>query len=475
MGFSIVYLLNGLSTLAISIVCFYAFFLWSKKKTVCKLGKLIGISGIVYLIPAFLNLLWAFGVLIAKESDFILIEGCFNAAKTILLLVIAYSLIENRNLLYFLFLFLLSLVAIPYSINSFFLFISLISYLLIMIVSIELVLWSNYHLKKAGYFGVIYSALSILFLVFVFIGKAPSSMYWFIPNIAMLMVFSLFYLDVKNCGIIVKPRRLKAENLELLFIFVKFLVFVFSVSAFIFLSTVAVHELGHALAAQYYGCEMGKAVIYDVIDKPHTEIMCTGYYNDVIVTSAGILLTLLVGSAFFLTGGGFIKIISYLIFGYALLVSYGDLKDLGVSSNIVAAVMFLSFVVIAIGVTRLSIDYIKQQSKFYKHRKEVIETDPEKCFWLDEETPVKDLYELVLALHKMNNMAFKNYVDNKKNDFAKWIKNTLREDELSSQLLKAEDKKEAEAVILAKLLKDKGSDKNLLEFICKPLLKSKRG
>ena len=55
---SLIYLLNGVSYLAVSIISFFVFFVWFKNRNVCSLGKVIGISGIFYLIPSLLNFLW---------------------------------------------------------------------------------------------------------------------------------------------------------------------------------------------------------------------------------------------------------------------------------------------------------------------------------------------------------------------------------------------------------------------------------
>ena len=92
-------------------------------------------------------------------------------------------------------------------------------------------------------------------------------------------------------------------------------------------------------------------------------------------------------------------------------------------------------------------------------------------FWLNEDTPIKNLYELVESLHSMGNNVFKRYVNDKKNDFAEWIKTSLNDHELASQLEKTQDKNETEALILTKLLKEQTSEKHILKFICYPLLR----
>jgi hypothetical protein len=468
MGFSLIYFLNGLSTLGVAVICLYTLFIWSQKKSVCKLGRIIGINGILYLIPTLLYLAWSFTLLSPQSSDFVLIEGAFNIAKATLLLVIVYKLVNNKNLLYFLFLFLLSAVAIPYTISAFFLFISAISYSLILIVSMDLIFFSNYYLKKAGYMMLFYSIISILFLFIVMLGKEPSLMVWFIPNTVMLFVFLMFFKDVSQCGLVSVRKKPKPRRFELAFLFAKFLIFTTSMTAFILLSTISVHELGHALTAQYYGCERSKAVIYDMVNKPYTEMICNGYYNDTIITLGGIILTSAVGLIFFLTGGEFTTILSYLIFGFSFLISFGDILDLGLSLNIVAIMVFFAFLLIVTGVIKLSFHYVMQQSAMYE--KEAQDLNHDNYFWIDEKSPVKSLSELIPFLHKGNRI--KN-LGGKKEALIKWIGTQLKDHDLASQIEKSRDRKQIEAIILAKLLKDDIAKKHILKYICYPLLKEK--
>ncbi len=473
MAFNFIYFLNGLSTLGVAILSFYVFFLWLKNRNICGIGKLIGVNGLVFLLPSFLNLAWAFNLILPHRNDFILIDGCFSIIKSTILLLIVYLLVNNKHLLYFLFLFFLSSVAVLYSANVFFLFVSTISYLVVLIVSMDLVLFSNYYLKRAGYFGILYSFTSLIPLGFVLFGGEPSVMVWFIPNMALFFMLLSFYFDVKNCGVTVRMKRCSRYRIFLPLLFFKFFIFIMSMSSFIFLSTIAIHELGHSLAAQYYGCQKSKSIIYDLSDRPHTEMVCEGYYNDTVISLAGIILTLVVSFVFLFTGGEFTTIVSYIIFGFSLLIGYGDLIGLGVSVSIVFTIMFVALIFLIAGVVRLSTYYIRHQKSFYKSRLEMEGVSPDKYLWLDDDTPIRNLYELIEALHKMGRVEFRRYVTEDKNVFRDWVRDSLGEKELAKQISNVKEKKLMESLVLMYLLKKQAERKTILRFICFPLLKNK--
>ena len=74
----------------------------------------------------------------------------------------------------------------------------------------------------------------------------------------------------------------------------------------------------------------------------------------------------------------------------------------------------------------------------------------------------------------MDNPTFKQYVNEEKNDFSKWIKDIFKDDDLADKLLKTTDKKETVALILMKLLKEQTvSSGTIFKLICYPLLKDK--
>ena len=364
---NIIFFLNGLSYLAVALMAFYIFFSFSKKgEIIRKVGNVLGADGIFYLIFAFLNFSWVFKFLEPTKEDFILMNFVLTVVSSILIVYTLYKITDNRNLVYLLILFLITIFAINFSMNSFFLFSVAISYLLMLIVFLDLVFFANLYLKRAGFVGMLHTITSIIFLVLVFLNFKPFGLLWIIPNTFMFFVLYLIFLDIHELGVIEKKKALKKKITiaNLIGTFAKFFIFIISISAFILLSTVSLHEFGHAMVAQYYGCEHTRAVIYDVLQAPNTEIKCSSYYNDTILTLGGVLATFVIALVFLLTGSQFTIRISYQIFGFSLLISYGDLTDLGISKNIIATAIFLSLIVIIIAVTKLSIYYLKQQEIF---------------------------------------------------------------------------------------------------------------
>ena len=364
---SIVFALNGLSYLVVSLIAFYIYYSFCKNEEIaCKVGNILGVNGIFYLLMSILNFFWVFKLLEPNNKDFILVNTFLTVVSSILILYSIYKITGNRNLVYLLVLFITTVFAINFSINAFFLATLAVSFLLMTIVFLELIFFSNFYLRRAGYIGLFYTAISIMLSVFTFFGKEVHKLFWFIPNSLIFFVFLLIYLDIINLGIIKKEKyeeKKKFLILRYFGVFSKFLIFIISISGFILVSSIAVHELGHALVAQYYGCGQFKAVIYDII-APHTEIKCDSYYSNITLTLAGVLATLVIGLIFTLTGTQFTKGLSYLMFGFGLLISYGDLTDLGVSKNIVALVLLLSLVVIILAIIKISAHYLKQQDIF---------------------------------------------------------------------------------------------------------------
>ncbi len=369
------YLFNGISQLAIAILSFYIYFSFYKKGAAIKqIGNILGVNGIFYLTFSFLSIL-GFSMILVPSQDFILIHTILTVMSTVLLLYSVYKITANKNLIYLFLLFLVTIFSIIYSINTFFLTTIIISYLLLIIVFLDLVIFANFYLKTSGYFGIAYTILSALFLLLIISGVEPSGLLWFIPNTILFFVFLFIFLDIKNLGII-KSEKSKGKKPPTIFsyilLFFKFLLFIMSISPFVLLSTISIHEVGHALSAQYYGCEYSKAVIYDILGSPHTEIRCSSEYNDTVLTLGGVLAPFIFLLIFLLIGNEFTTKISWLILGFSLLISYGDLNSLSISKNIVFGVMFIAYIIILLSIVKLSIFFLKQQNLFKDGIKESI-------------------------------------------------------------------------------------------------------
>ena len=453
MVFQWVWFLNGVSLAAIAVISFYGFLVWYTNKHISAAGKIIGINGLLFLVFSFLNFIWGVGVISPIESDFILLGGLFNIVKAALFVIIVYNFISDKNLLYVLFLFLLTVLAMPSNINMFFGIISFVSYAIIAIASFDLFMLSDKLLRKAGILSLFYSLISIFLLITL--NKDPSKVIWFIPDIIFFMVFLLFVLDIENWGSRQKKeQKTKRRKIIYPFLFMKFIIFMSFLTIFALLSTITLHEMGHALAGQYYGCERNRAVIYDISELPYTEMVCKEYYNDTIITIAGIFLPIIIGIIFLLTGSRFTANFSYLIFGFSLIIPTIDLESLNVSQSGIFLVILLGFVILLYGIVKLSASYVKQKGGLFED-KTILKTfdEQEKQFWLDHNTHINGLYEFLNELNDMGSVEFRNIIKNRKKELLNWIGDILKEKGLAEELKNIDDKKQMQTIIMDYLLK----------------------
>jgi len=206
--------------------------------------------------------------------------------------------------------------------------------------------------------------------------------FWFLPNLVMFLVFYYFNLEIKSCGKILSSQEGQKSKSGFFHIFaqsVKFLVFLISITLFIMFSATALHEIGHSIAAYSYGCTNIKAIIFETKEWPHTELRCNSEStNTTVILLAGTLFVLLVSLIFFLINTDFTRDISFLLSGFALLSSYGDLDALFLPNWFLMSVFVVSLLLILLGMIKLSFSY-----------KQLMESDLF-CFSKKEE-PVKSL------------------------------------------------------------------------------------
>jgi len=341
----------------------------------------------------------------------------------------------------------------PSNINMFFGIISFVSYAIIAIASFDLFMLSDKLLRKAGILSLFYSLISIFLLITL--NKDPSKVIWFIPDIIFFMVFLLFVLDIENWGSRQKKeQKTKRRKIIYPFLFMKFIIFMSFLTIFALLSTITLHEMGHALAGQYYGCERNRAVIYDISELPYTEMVCKEYYNDTIITIAGIFLPIIIGIIFLLTGSRFTANFSYLIFGFSLIIPTIDLESLNVSQSGIFLVILLGFVILLYGIVKLSASYVKQKGGLFEDKTILKAFDEqEKQFWLDHNTHINGLYEFLNELNDMGSVEFRNIIKNRKKELLNWIGDILKEKNLAEELKNIDDKKQMQTIIMDYLLK----------------------
>lgn len=78
----------------------------------------------------------------------------------------------------------------------------------------------------------------------------------------------------------------------------------------------------------------------------------------------------------------------------------------------------------------------------------------DKAFGLQDGRKIHTLYELVDELEMMNDGAFKNYVNDMKNDFANWIEGVFGDKNLGAELRKIKNRSETQKAVLKHLVRD---------------------
>jgi hypothetical protein len=135
--------------------------------------------------------------------------------------------------------------------------------------------------------------------------------------------------------------------------FLKHLIFIIIITNFVFIGTVTVHELGHAVSAQISNCE-GTRIIYEMNSFPHTEINCENTSLKQNWVLAGILFPLAIALLLMFGGGTSIKEIALEIIGFNLAISYLDYQVLGLPKSISIIVMVFGISLSVLGLALLA-------------------------------------------------------------------------------------------------------------------------
>ena len=359
-----VLLLNGIANLAIAVLSgITTLSVLERGRGVRTISSLLGASGVGYFLLGFLQLVWFAEKLPSSEKDFVFMLLATTTITSMVFVFVSYKLSRNRSLVYLFLLFLVSVLAADLA-KGLFVPIALGTSLLLLLISFsEFLFFRNRFLRRAGLAGVVATLMMMAFSALMPVMDG-NQLPWFIPSMLLFVVFYMLFKDMKEEGPIEDHPQEHHASIHAASILLKFLVFITSLSAFIFLSVVSLHEFGHAIVGQYYGCEQYKAVIYDVSHQPRTEFSCDDPYNNFFMTIAGFAITILLGMLFLIVGDAFTYRLSTLILGYALLISYGDFLDLGLSSSLALVLTLLSVIVTILSVIRLSAYYLHHYHYF---------------------------------------------------------------------------------------------------------------
>ena len=85
--------------------------------------------------------------------------------------------------------------------------------------------------------------------------------------------------------------------------------------------------------------------------------------------------------------------------------------------------------------------------------------NPDNYFKVANGTIIKSLMELDNSLENMGEETFRYHVNDYRNDFTTWIRDTIKDEELANQLLLTKDKSRTQVLVLRKIVQILG-DKN---------------
>ncbi len=362
------YLAMMASYLAIMAVSFYAFLMWREEQSADRVTKYFGMFGGLFSLVAIINFLWTFAFITPLPKDAMFINGLFSVIASVLTLAIVYHLTLNKHLLYLLILFGLTLLALPYSLSNFFTLVLFVSNLLFLIVSLDVLIVKRYHIQLVGLAGTIYSLLSLGFTVFLFFGYDYSQLWWFIPNLALAIMILLLHFDKKYyiqlTSRVTGSRKPHVKKAIFGLNFIRYTLYIMAVTAFTFVATVSVHELGHSLAAYYYGCEHTQ-IIYDLKSAPYTEISCASASgtSTFLITLMGLVFTLVSSLIFYFAESKFTTKLAALMLGFSLMIFYRDFQDIGASESMATLLLLGSFLIVIVAIVEFSFFYINEHSQ----------------------------------------------------------------------------------------------------------------
>lgn len=360
MTFKPIVMLNGLSQLAAAAFSLRLALKLKEEKDYL-MQRPTYILSAAFLMIAVLNLLWFFGIIQVSQWDNILINPLFNLIFLGVWFYIGMLVSGHDHAYYLIPIFIMSA-------NAFLVFTKLafvsdiITGLILISVFFYLGFVDQHLIKRMSYVGMIYGLLlSSTAAVSYAVGISHISAFWFLPNIAVLY---LLYLMWKNGHIRSNVHEPEKHHIPIIVEVFKLGLFVVALGIFLMLGTLGVHELGHSLMAKTFGCthntEFGAG--YAV-----THVVCNSEAGTTFIKMGGFLLTLIIAILMYIVGTEFAKRISYLVLGFAIVMSVDDLLSLGFPYSAIIALVIVSAIVIVYGLMRVVSSYEVEYEDYETH------------------------------------------------------------------------------------------------------------
>lgn len=352
------FILSALICLTISLILVVNIIHKYHKNKITKLNLLVSFIAFGYLAIGIFSILWSLQNLMYSRIDFSLIFSIVILVQTLILFK-AYNLTNKiRNINYYLFFYLAIIFSAYISLKYISLQILIISFLLTLILSINLGSVSPSYRKVANV-GIMYSSISLIFQFLVFFNIVRPFISSLVSN-AIFLVFIVSLITQIEVNPIKNENNVKRED-SYPILFIKYFIYIIVITNLVLISTVGVHEFSHVLAARIQGCE-SRSIIYEENYYPYTEIVCPNGSIDYLITLAGPLVPLIIGILLFILGEEFIRSLSLLVIGFNLIASYRDLQEVGLSQNLSFGVGVVGIVFLTIGLILLARHGIKNKA-----------------------------------------------------------------------------------------------------------------
>ena len=241
------------------------------------------------------------------------------------------------------------LISLLFVIGNFLSFSLIASALFTLLIFLEFTFLDDKY-KRVGYFGILYASISIILNLLLFLN--PHNVYTFslISGFFFFLFSFFFFKDLHNINLENTPRYKKEKSY--FFILLAHLIFIITLTNFVFIGTIGIHEFGHYGSSKFYDCDYQK-IVYDG-NFFHTEILCRSLEGNVFVILGGVLLPFVLALLLFFIGGKFMKEIAILISGFNFIAISRDLADLGVSENFVFLSIFCGVLLLIYGLYSLA-------------------------------------------------------------------------------------------------------------------------
>ncbi|MEK6967169.1 MAG: hypothetical protein AABX51_00905 [Nanoarchaeota archaeon] len=240
--------------------------------------------------------------------------------------------------------------------------ISILSATLIFASSISLLRRITDHLAMMSIANMFGSAILLAALIVYTTTKNIPLAYFLVPIFFFVSALTL-WVHVRQCSyelIIEKHEPSKIIVYSSVFFFTSIMI------VFAFTLTIAFHEVGHAIAANFFGCS-STLFIYNIHTYPFTQSACMKE-NIELIYAAGVISTTLVGLLLMLMRPNIAKPLGYLITGLGFFFVYDDLIQLSSPKVVFSLFLFGTLVLTSFGIIRL-VTYSYSHNIRHKHIK----------------------------------------------------------------------------------------------------------